>query len=478
MKNPQTSKPSFRSALLTGLVAGLAAASLLTACTPNLPPLAPLSRRPTPAATSPTRPKAASSATPSTPAVPKGVLLDRVVAVVNGSPILLSEVRSEERLLLAEIRSRGFQTPPPHAFRRQVLLRLVRERIEIEEARRHGIEASPSEVSAILSTIAARNHVAFARFPAWLARQGISYPAYRRQIAHAITLHRLLEAAVGPSITVPPSEIRAYLRRHSLHGAKEYELAEIVLAANADRPSALAKTKNEAELLVTALRHGASFSALAVAHSIARNSLKGGLMGWVTLRDLPRPARPAVEALRPHEISNPVETASGYVIYKLLGLRRQKLPHLYANEWKLERIVMIPTPVRGPKTVVAVLNRLRQEILHGARWTALARAYSVDPEVAINGGRMGWVEDAQLSPPYRAVVKHLRVSQVSTPFATAHGFAIVRVLGQRRRNVTHQTLMQQAYVKIFTRKFDAASRAYENRLFNESIVHYLVSWAS
>lgn len=201
-------------------------------------------------------------------------------------------------------------------------------------------------------------------------------------------------------------------------------------------------------------------------------------MGWIPLRDLPRPARPVVAALRPHEISNPVATGEGYIIYKLHGRRRQELGHVYATEWKLERIVLTPTPVRGTKKILATLKRLRLQVLHGAHWSALARALSVDPAVAINGGHMGWVRAGQLSPPYRTVLKHLRVGQVSAPFATRSGWAIIRLLGKRRRNVTHQTLVQEAYGKIFTRKFDAASRAYENRLFDESIVHDLVSWAS
>jgi peptidyl-prolyl cis-trans isomerase SurA len=473
MKNPRISNPHARAVVLLAL----AAAIVLSACTPELPPLPPPPPSPSPHAA--VRAAAATVAPKHAPrSEPKGILLDRIVAVVNGSPILLSQVDDEERLLLAEIKARGYTPPPKRAFRRQVLLRLVRERIELEEAQRHGIAAPSQEVSAILAGIAARNHIPFARFPAWLEKQGISYLAYRRQIAHALTLHRLLEAAVGPSITVPKSEIAAYLRRHGLHGSEEYEVAEIVLPVNPHNPLSLARTRAEARGLVAALRKGASFSALAVAHSVASNSLRGGRMGWIALRDLPRPARPIVRALRPHQISRPVATGGGYVIYKLLGRRRQALPRVFATEWKLERIVMVPTPIHGPKDVVSTLNRLRQEILHGAHWSVVARAHSIDPEVDINGGRMGWVEPAQLSPPYRAVLKHLRVGAVSRPFATRHGWVIVRLLARRRRNVTHERLMQEAYEKIFTRKFDAASRAYENRLFDESIVRYLVPWAS
>lgn len=472
MKSPQILKPRWH----TGPLAALAAALTLAACTPSLPPLAPLPVEHPTAVTAAN--KALAAPARPTPPLPQGMLLDKVVAVVNGSPILLSQVRDEENLLFAEIKARGFQRPPRKAFRRQVLARLIRERIEIDEAKHHGIEASPNQVSAIMASIAARNHIPFTQFPAWLEHQGISYQAYRRQIAHALTVHRLLEAAVGPTVTVSKSEIAAYLRRHRLRGVEEDNLSEIVLPVTADRPSALIKTQKEARSLVAALRHGASFSAMAVAHSIAGNSLRGGAMGWIPLRDLPRPARPVVAALRPHEISNPVATGEGYIIYKLHGRRRQELGHVYATEWKLERIVLTPTPVRGTKKILATLKRLRLQVLHGAHWSALARALSVDPAVAINGGHMGWVRAGQLSPPYRTVLKHLRVGQVSAPFATRSGWAIIRLLGKRRRNVTHQTLVQEAYGKIFTRKFDAASRAYENRLFDESIVHDLVSWAS
>lgn len=474
MTNPPSPKPPSsprlpRLALAIGLL-------LLGACTPNLPPLPRLAPPSQVHSTSPQSQSPSPVAQP-TAKIPRGVLLDKVVAVVNGSPILLSQVRREERLLLAEIKTRGYQTPSPRAFRRQVLVRLIRERIELEEAQRHGIEASPSQVSAILASIAQRNHVAFSQFPVWLERQGISYIAYRRQIAHALILHRLLEAAVGPTISVSKHEIQAYLRRHGLHGTFEYDLAEIVLPISGDTPQALARTRKEAVTIEHALHHGISFSAMAVAHSVAHNALSGGHMGWLSLRDLPRPARPIVRALHKNQISAPVTTSVGVVIYKLLDTRRQSLPRVYATEYDLERILMVPSPLHGLRATLATLRSIRTKIEHGAHWSVMAHRYSVDPEAAMDGGHLGWVLASNLGPSYRRILLHLPVGRVSAPFPTRDGWAIIRILGKRRRNVTHQRLMQEAYERILTRKFDAASRAYENRLFDESIVHYLVPWA-
>jgi hypothetical protein len=107
MKNPRISNPHARAVVLLAL----AAAIVLSACTPELPPLPPPPPSPSPHAAG--RTAAATVAPKHAPrSEPKGILLDRIVAVVNGSPILLSQVDDEERLLLAEIKARGY-TPPP-----------------------------------------------------------------------------------------------------------------------------------------------------------------------------------------------------------------------------------------------------------------------------------------------------------------------------------------------------------------------------
>jgi len=121
-------------------------------------------------------------------------LIDRVIAVVDFEPILLSELRTRARVYVAQLDANGPKSGPARAaaeaqLYREVLDKLVDERLIAAEATRSQISVSTSDVDAAMLSVA--------------NNQGLTIP-------------KLLEAAKASGFT--EKEYREELRRQVLEG--------------------------------------------------------------------------------------------------------------------------------------------------------------------------------------------------------------------------------------------------------------------
>lgn len=112
----------------------------------------------------------------------RGVLLDRIVAVVNDDVIMQTELDEEATQLRAMLLDRGTPLPPEEAFRRQVLERMVDTKLQLQYAERAGILVSDDRVNQALTQIASRNNVSLSELPAMMAKQGVDYATFREKV--------------------------------------------------------------------------------------------------------------------------------------------------------------------------------------------------------------------------------------------------------------------------------------------------------
>jgi peptidyl-prolyl cis-trans isomerase SurA len=82
------------------------------------------------------------------------------------------------------------------------------------------------------------------------------------------------------------------------------------------------------------------------------------------------------------------------------------------------------------------LIELRNRLLAGEDFTAMAKKYSSDPSVASNNGDMGWMGRGMLVPEFEATAFKLKPSEISMPVETEYGFHIIQLL-ERRGNEYH-----------------------------------------
>lgn len=210
---------------------------------------------------------------------------DKVIMHVNGEPVTESDFNSFAASAPAE--QRDFYGSPEG--RRLLADELVKLKALEQEGRRLGIDNDP-EVRAQLDAISSQ--IVAGKTLEKLVKENIDQKiqaAYQQEKTKAKTLRHILIAYRGSQF--PPK--------------------------SGEAPSA-AEAMQKANSLVTRLRGGAEFGAVAQAESDDQQTAqRGGIIGPVSPDQLPPAMAPAVNALQPGQISDPIRTEYGIHIFKV-----------------------------------------------------------------------------------------------------------------------------------------------------------------
>lgn len=98
----------------------------------------------------------------------------------------------------------------------------------------------------------------------------------------------------------------------------------------------LVKTEDAAQGLIADLEAGADFAALAREHSTGPSATVGGDLGWFAEGDMVGEFFTAVAALKPGEVSPPVQTQFGWHVIRLAETRNRERPAFETVRGELE----------------------------------------------------------------------------------------------------------------------------------------------
>jgi peptidyl-prolyl cis-trans isomerase SurA len=402
-----------------------------------------------------------------------GVLLDRVAAVVNEGVVLQSELDIQMHEIEARLRTQNVALPPESVLRQQVLERLVQEEIQQQHAERAGIRVSDEQVNAAMEDIAARQNLKLEQLPQKLAADGIDYPQYRAELKKEIARQILRQRDVVQRIVVTPRELDQYLehQKKTASAANEYNVAHILIAVAQDaKPAQLAQSKKLAHDIDDRAHNGEEFGALAVSYSQSESALEGGSLGWRKGTELPTFLADVIGRMKPGDVSDVLQTPSGFHIVKLLDTRAAGGAQI-VQQVHLRHILIKPTEIEDDATVEQKLARWREQIVSGKeQFAVLAKTYSKDAGSAINGGDLGWSESSVFVPEFAGVVASLKEGEISQPFRTQYGWHIVQLLGHRDFDNTNEAARERAFQAMRDSRVEEATELWLQQIRDESYV--------
>ena len=403
----------------------------------------------------------------------RGVLLDRVAAVVNDGVVLQSELDTQSREIEARLTAQHVALPPESVVRTQVLDRLVQEEIQQQHADRAGIRVSDEQVNAALEDIARRQNLSLEQLPQKLAADNIDYAQYRIELKKEIARQILRQRDVVQRIVVTPRELDQYLehQKKTASAANEYNIAHILIAVAQDaKPSQLAQSSKLAREIDDRARGGEDFGALAVTYSQSESALEGGSLGWRKGTELPTFLADVVARMQPGDVSDVLQTPSGFHIVKLLETRAAGGPQI-VQQVHLRHILIKPTEIEDDATVEQKLARWREQIVSGKeQFAAFAKTYSQDSASAVNGGDLGWSESSAFVPDFAAVVASLKDGEISQPFHTQYGWHIVQLLARRDFDNTNEAARERAFEAMRDSRVEEATELWLQQIRDESYV--------
>src|SRR5882672_10889263 len=185
-------------------------------------------------------------------------LIDRIVAVVNKEVITQYELTERMNRVQKELQRRGTSLPARAEIERQVLERLIIERVQLQFARESGVRVDDLELDRTVSRVAEGNKLSLTEFRQTLERDSIRFDAFREELRNEILMNRLRDREV----TVNEGEIENLLLEQSERKdtATEYNIAHILVRVPEQAtPEQLESRRARAEDVVRRLREGAEF---------------------------------------------------------------------------------------------------------------------------------------------------------------------------------------------------------------------------
>jgi len=402
-----------------------------------------------------------------------GQLLDGVAAVVNDGIVLKSELQTELQRIVERLEQQGTAVPPMRQLLPQVLERLVVQRIQLQRADRVGLQVSDETLNVALANVAERNGVTLGELPNVLAREGIDYSVFREDLRNQITVDQLMQRDVMSRITASEREIEEYLERQKdrQFDNEEFKLSQILIATSPTSSSdEVAAAKTKASDLLQRARTGESFAELAVAYSDGQKALDGGDLGWRKGNELPTLFATVVPALQAGEIAGPIRSNSGFHLVRL-DERRGAQP-IMEKQVRARHILITTNEVLDDAAARQKLMEIREQILDGDDFAAVAKVVSEDPSSAIEGGDMGWTNPRSFVPEFAAKCETLPIGELSEPFKTQFGWHIVEVQDRRVQDTTEEVRMQQAAMAIRNSKLGEETELWARRLRDQAYVEY------
>ncbi|WP_105902335.1 peptidylprolyl isomerase SurA [Vibrio gangliei] len=383
--------------------------------------------------------------------------MDHVVAIVNDGVILQSDVNTALKTVQANAREKNQTLPDLDTLKEQVIEKLVLDEIQLQEAKRMGIQIDDQRLDQAIEGIAKDNQQTVDQMRAELQQQGITYPVFREQIRKEMAVSEARNAQVRRRVNISPSEVEtlASMMAEQTTQNVEYKVSQIQLRFGDDKDA----TEREAQQLIERLNNGEDFSTLAYTYSKGPKALQGGDWGWMRKEEMPTIFADQITTQGKGAIIGPFRSGVGFHIMKIDDVKG--LQTVAVTEVNAQHILIKPSIILSDEGAKEELNGFIDEIQSGKRtFGELAQQYSQDTGSAVADGILGFQTPDSYVPEFKHQVETLPVGQISEPFKTVHGWHIVKVLERRTVDRTDSAMKNRAYQILFKRKFNEEASAW------------------
>ena len=395
--------------------------------------------------------------------------LDRIVAVVNEDVVLQSELDRQVSAVTAQYANNPQQLPPRDVLERQLLSRLIMQKLQVERADSSGIKLSDSEIDQALVGIARQNNMDVSQLRGAIESQGINYDQFRRNVSEQVTVQRLRQRVAQSNVQISDAEIDSLIANGNMN-ADQLHLGYILInVPDGATPEQIDSAQARALEAKQQIEGGMDFTAAAIRYSNAENALQGGDLGWRSRNELPPALADAADKLQEGGVSEPLRGPNGFHLIKLLGKREATAAQL-VTEYEASHILIKPSELVSDEQAQQRIEAIRQRVEAGEDFAKVAKESSNDEATAGLGGSLGWFSGAEFGSRVGEVAAELNVGEVSQPFKTNAGWHILKLVDKRSTDQSGQMQRDEARNVLFQRKAEDEYESFLRQLRSEAYV--------
>lgn len=381
-------------------------------------------------------------------------VIDKVVAMVGGEVVLLSEVEEQ----YAQMNSQSPNVPADQ--RCDIMEQLMAAKLLINQARLDSLEVTDEEVEqqldARIERILGYMNGDLDQFRAYYGKTVTQVKEQFRQDLIDQLLAERMRGTVLAGVKVTPAEVKEFFNQIPVDSlpffGSEVEVREVVYhpPVNEDeKQKATLKLENIKEQIDTG---AATFEEMAQKYSDDGSARIGGDLGWAKRGKFVPEFEAAAYQLEPGEISPIVESQFGFHIIQLIERR--------GNSIHVRHILVRPEITDADLDLAKEhLAEVRELILADSiTFQQAVKRYSNEDEQSYsNAGRMmnpatgnTFFEIADLDPDTYFTIDTMQVNDISAPFAFASpgGETHYRIVQLQSRSTPHRADLQLDYNRI------------------------------
>ena len=399
--------------------------------------------------------------------------LDQIVVVVNDDVITQTMLDNRIEDFRKQLELSQLSRIEPDTLKKQVLERMIRDTIQLQQAKQFGITVDDLMLNRMLEQLAKGNKMTLDTFRITIEAEGLNYARFREQTRDELIINQLQQRVVASKINVSDQEVQQYIEQNETSDSSNitFHLRHILIATpETASPEDIDKAKQEADSVYKKITHGAKFEDMAIKYSSGRNALKGGDLGKRKANELPQLFVDAIKSLSAGETSKPIKSASGFHLLQLVSGSNDTI---MVQQTNARHILIRASSEVSDDQARKKLLQLKQQIESGKSFAELASENSEDPGSKIKGGDLGWFGPGEFTPTFESVAKNLDIGQISEPFKTPFGWHILEVLERRQHDQGKTNKENQARNAIKKRKIDEELRLWLRRIRDEAYVEFI-----
>lgn len=245
----------------------------------------------------------------------------------------------------------------PGDLRAEAMETLVNERLQVAEAERMGMAATPEDIEAGVAEFAARAEMGAEQFIRTIGEEGVAPETFRDFVANGISWRNVVRARFGSRVQVSDADIDEALEFAPRLDSARILLAEIVVPLTPENQENL---RSELARLASDLNFDTdTFSEAARRFSAASTREDDGLTGWRPLDAVPPQLREDMILLAYGETYGPVSLGPAIAIFQMRGLSEGAFSRQAATSVDYLTVALPPI---GTEDGAAAAAALRAEV--------------------------------------------------------------------------------------------------------------------
>jgi peptidyl-prolyl cis-trans isomerase SurA len=288
------------------------------------------------------------------PAAPEspygGTTVEEIIARVNDQVITRSDYERAMKEMDQDARQHGATMQELSAAHKDLLRSLIDQQLWLSKGKELGINGETELIKRLNELRKQYNLETLEDLEKAAKEQGISYEDFKANIRNQIITQLVMRQEIGGKIRPTPGEVQRYFEQHKQEYVQpeSVRLSEILVStgtaapamagvAPVDDPAKLAAAKSKMDDIVAKIHAGGDFAQLARSFSDGPTGPQGGEIGVYKRGELAKVFEDKTFALKTGDVTEPIRTKQGYIIFKVVQHVKGGVPEFKDVEEQVEQ---------------------------------------------------------------------------------------------------------------------------------------------